>query len=87
MKKKVNNQPMSIKVSLVSVTFAACFTNLTFSIADSVSMSPSVHIETDTLLFFIANSCPSAPKKPFKANFVEVYGATNGLDILPVNHQ
>lgn len=62
-------------------------TNLTFSIAESVSMSPSVHIEMDILLFLIANSCRRDPKKPFTANFVEVYGATKGLAILPVKHQ
>lgn len=59
-------------------------TNLTFSIADSVSMRPSVHIEMVTLLFFISSSCERAPKNPFTANFVEVYGATKGLDNFPV---
>lgn len=62
-------------------------TNLTLLIAVSVSMSPSVHTEMDTLLFFIANSWRRDPKNPFKALFVETYGAVKGLGILPVKHQ
>lgn len=58
-------------------------TNRTFSIADSVSISPSVHIDTDTLLFLIASSWYREPKNPFRANFVEAYGAVKGPGILP----
>lgn len=66
---------------------AVNLTHLTFSIAASVSMRPNVQMETVTLLFFIANSCSRAPKKPFKADFVEAYGATKGLDNLPVERK
>lgn len=62
-------------------------TNLTFSMADSVSISPSVQIEMDTLLFLKASSWYRDPKNPFRADFVEVYGATNGLGTLPANHK
>lgn len=51
--------------------------------ADSVSISPRIRMETDTLLFLSASSFCSAPKKPFIANLVAVYGATNGLASLP----
>lgn len=62
-------------------------TYLTFFIAVSVSIRPSVQIEIDTLLFFKASSWYKDPKNPFRADFVEVYGATNGVGFLPADHK
>lgn len=61
--------------------------HLIFSIALSVSISPSMLMVMDTLLLCIASSCWRPPKKPLSANLVAEYGKAKGPHSFPVENR
>lgn len=52
-----------------------------------MSISPSMQMVMDTLLFCIASSCWRPPKKPLSANLVAAYGKAKGPHSFPVENR